>query len=103
MNSIAVVMILFLISCQTRHDPISIDKKSQPKQLGKSFTNKDSLFRLQIQRSENSVKIIPPIHSEFELPDSSIKTEPFKYGDFNADGTEDILTYMVLIPATPKL
>ncbi len=94
MKSIVVLISLFLISCQAKQEPKSFECNLKSEQLDKSITNQDSLFMLQVKISENFVRIIPPKNSEFELPDSSIKTEPFKYGDFNADGKEDILVYL---------
>ncbi len=49
------------------------------------------MFILNEESSENFVRIIPPKNSDFEFPDSSAKAEPYKNGDFNADGKEDIL------------
>jgi hypothetical protein len=94
MKSIIGLIVLFLISCQAKREPISIEYNLKSEQLDKSITNQDSSFMLQVNISENFVKIIPPKNSEFELPDSSTRPEPFKYGDFNADGREDILVYM---------
>jgi hypothetical protein len=94
MKSIIGLILLFQISCLPKQEPKSIDKKQKPEQLDKIINNQDSLFILQVKISENFVRIIPPKNSDFELPDSSAKTEPFKNGDFNADGKEDILVYM---------
>jgi hypothetical protein len=94
MKSIVGLILLFLISCQPKQEPKSIDGNLKYEQLDKSITNQDSLFILQVKISENFVRIIPPKDSDFELPDSTVKTEPFKNGDFNADGKEDILVYM---------
>ena len=54
----------------------------------------DSLFELDYKIDENFVKINPPNTSEFSLPDSSSKTEPYQFGDFNADGKEDVMVYL---------
>jgi hypothetical protein len=56
--------------------------------------NQDNLFIIEEKISENFVRIISPKNSDFELPDSLAKTEPYKYGDFNADGKQDILVYL---------
>jgi len=52
------------------------------------------LFILQEKQSENFIKIVPPKNSDFEFPDDEAKLEPYKHGDFNADGKQDILVYL---------
>lgn len=94
MKNIIGLILLFLISCQVKQEPHSIVYNSRPEQLHKSITNQDGLFLLQVNSKENFVSITPPENSDFELPDSSAKIEPFKYGDFNADGRGDILVYL---------
>jgi hypothetical protein len=94
MKSIVGLILLFLFSCYAKQEPKSIEDKVKPEQLDKSITNQDSLFILKVKISENFVRIIPPENSNFELPDSSAKTEPFKNGDFNADGKKDIMVYL---------
>ncbi|MBX7243842.1 MAG: hypothetical protein K1X92_19025 [Bacteroidia bacterium] len=91
---IGLILLLFLISCRAKQEPKSAEVNLKSVQLDKTITNQDSLFILQVNLSENFVRIIPPEISYFELPDNSVKTEPFRYGDFNADGREDILVYM---------
>jgi hypothetical protein len=72
----------------------TIDCELNPKEKVESTSNKDSLFKLNEIIAENFIRIIPPKNSEFEFPDSSAKTEPYKHGDFNADGKVDILVYL---------
>lgn len=60
-------------------------------QSSNATNREDSLFKLEIQANENSVKIVAPAHSNFVLPDSSTKAIPYKLGDFNADKKEDML------------
>jgi len=92
MKSTIGFILLVLISCQTKQK--NITDQSSFLQIDKSINNKDSLFILNENISENFVRIIPPENSDFEFPDSSAKTEPYKNGDFNADGKEDILVYL---------
>lgn len=92
-NTIGFIL-LILISCQTTQEKKDITKESSFSQTDKSINNKGSLFLLNEKISENFIQIIPPKNSDFEFPDSSAKTEPYKKGDFNADGKEDILVYL---------
>ena len=94
MKNIVGLILLFLISCQNKQETKSIVDNLNSELLDKSINNQDSLFILKVKISENFVRIIPPKNSDFELPDSSAKTEPFKFGDFNADGKGDILVYL---------
>ncbi len=71
-----------------------VDCQQKPKEKIELTSNKDSLFKLNEIASENYVRIIPPKDSEFKFPDSTAKTEPYKNGDFNADGKEDLLVYL---------
>ncbi len=95
-NAIGFILVL-LISCQIKQEKKETKNKVEFEQIEKSeksINNEDSLFVLNEKISENFVRIIPPKNSGFEFPDSSAKTEPYKNGDFNADGKEDILVYL---------
>jgi len=94
MKSAIGFILLVLISCQTKQEQKHITDESSFSQIDKSINYKDSLFILNEIINENFVRIIPPKNSDFEFPDSSAKTEPYKNGDFNADGKEDILVYL---------
>ena len=94
MKSTIGLILFILISCQTKQEQKDITGKSSSVQIDKLINNKDSLFMLNEVISENFVRIIPPKNSDFDFPDSSAKTEPYKNGDFNADGKEDILVYL---------
>lgn len=94
MKNIIVTLLLIIISFQSEQVSIAVAKKLNPEQLDKSINKQDGLFVLIKKNGENFVRIIPPKNSKFELPDSSAKTEAFKYGDFNADGKKDILVYL---------
>lgn len=76
-NTIGILLFIILISCKAK------EKERQ-----------GNMFILNEIISENFVQIIPPKNSDFEFPDSSAKTEPYKWGDFNSDGKEDILVYL---------
>ncbi len=54
----------------------------------------DSLYKLEINNEENFIKINAPEKLNFSLPDSSAKTEPYKFEDFNGDGKEDVMIYL---------
>ena len=83
--------LLSLTSCNFKQTEIV---KAKITKSDKLINNRDSLFILEEIISENFVRIIPPNKSDFEFPDNSAKTEPYKNGDFNADGKEDILVYL---------
>lgn len=92
--------LLTLTSCNNKQaetkqlEIVTIDNTATEFLTTDSLKNdNDSLFILREIISENFVRVIPPKNYDFEFPDSSAKTEPFKYGDFNADGKEDILVY----------
>ncbi len=85
------LIFLTLTSCNTKH---AENGKSEVEKTNNSVDAKDNLFILKENISENFIRIIPPKNSDFELPDSLAKTEPYKYGDFNADGKEDVLVYL---------
>lgn len=92
MKSVIVFIIIALVSCKTKQEQKNIsNESSSTSQTNTTINNKDSLFILNEIRSENFVEIITPKNSDFELYDSSYKTRPYKNGDFNADGKEDIL------------
>lgn len=93
---IRLVLLFILLPCQTQQAAITATTnvvKFDPPQQIKAEKQK-GLFKLDINLSENFVLLIPPENSDFELPDSSAKTEPYKSGDFNADGKKDILIYL---------
>ncbi|SDJ59707.1 hypothetical protein SAMN04487898_103356 [Pedobacter sp. ok626] len=94
MKNIIIPLLLIINSFQSEQAFIAVAKKLNPEQLDKSINKQDGLFILIKKNSEDFVRIIPPKNSKFELPDSSAKTEAFKYGDFNADGKKDILVYL---------
>lgn len=91
MKNVIGFILIVLVSCQTKQKQT---KESSFSQTEKSINNTDSLFILNEKISENFVRIIPPKNSDFELPDSPANTKPYKIGDFNADGKEDILVYL---------
>ncbi len=80
---------LLLITTSCNHEG-----ESNHSAKNKLVTASDSLFKLDYKLEENLVKINPPHTSEFYLPDSSSKIEPYQFGDFNADGKEDIMVYL---------
>ncbi|MFV0541531.1 MAG: hypothetical protein ACK5MZ_09900 [Aestuariibaculum sp.] len=87
MKIVVGLLLIFLSSCQQKQESKNFDNNSKSIQS-------DNLFILKVNISENLIKIIPPKNSNFELLDNSTKIEPFKYGDFNADGKEDILVFL---------
>ena len=89
MKNVLGIVLLLLISCQVEKESNLIRV-----QLDGSTCNEDSLFRLEVNHSENFVRIIPPQHSNFEHPDGFSNAEPHEEVDFNADGKEDILVYL---------
>ena len=94
-NILKLILLTSLISCQSKQESnnstgLVIQKTSEQIQTVKQ----DSLFILDIKLNENFVRITVPKNSDFEFPDSSAKTEPYKFGDFNADKKEDILVYL---------
>jgi len=94
MKNVIGFILLVIISCKTKQEQKETKIASSFEKIDKSINDKDSLFILNERISENFVRIIPPKNSDFEFPDSSAKTEPYKNGDFNADGKEDILVYL---------
>ena len=94
MKSILGVAFLLLISCLLKQekkvvaDNLSLEPNSIPE------TKQDSLFELDIIHEENFVKITPPKGLDFNLPDSTSKTEPYRVIDFNADNKIDIMVYL---------
>lgn len=89
-----ICVILFLIFFQTKKEHISTVNSQNAEQADNSINNRDGLYILKVNIKEDFVTIIPPKNSNFELPDSTAKIEPFKNGDFNADFKEDILVYL---------
>jgi hypothetical protein len=87
------ILLLLLITYKSKQANKTVDNNLNPRQ-NKQIQKQDSLFILHIKANENFVRIIKPKNSSFELPDSSAKTEPYKYGDFNADNKEDVLVYL---------
>lgn len=94
MKNVIGFILMVLVSCQNKQEQKNISNESSSLQTNTFRNNKDSLFILNERISENFVQIIAPKNSDFELPDSSAKIEPYKNGDFNADGKEDILVYL---------
>ena len=94
MKNIIIPILILISACETKQAAKPIAIRSSTEKHRKSINAKDSLFTLTDNISENFVRIIPPKNVKFELPDSSAKTEAFKYGDFNADGKKDILVYL---------
>lgn len=93
MKSIRIALLFLLISCINNRENKGPGYDAKPRQY-KTRNNKANLFRLELKLHEDFVSITAPEKSNFELPDSSAKTEPFKLGDFNADTKEDILVYL---------
>lgn len=87
------VLLFFLFSCNCMQEnkAIVIDLVKSGSQGYKPIIKPDRLFKIDIKRNENSVKITPPKNSDFVLPDGSAKIKVYKFGDFNADKKEDIL------------
>lgn len=88
-----IALLLFFISCINNRE----NKRTESDATWghyKTRNNKANLFILELKLHEDFVGIKAPEKSNFELPDSSAKTEPFKLGDFNADNKEDILVYL---------
>lgn len=54
----------------------------------------DSLFTLDLEEEENSVRIQSPKGSDFTLPEGGDTAVISKKGDFNADGKPDIMVYL---------
>lgn len=95
MKSIVGLTLLLLISCQGRQENAAVaDKLNSVRSSEVVKIQQDSLFTLDINVDENFVKINAPKELDFELPDSSAKTEPFKTGDFNADNKKDVMVYL---------
>lgn len=95
-NIIKFTLLLILFSCQEiRENKIEATKheKSENRQQ-KREENFDGLFKLDIKDEENFIRIVAPKNSNFTLPDSTAKTEPYKFGDFNADKKQDVLVYL---------
>lgn len=95
-NIIKFTLLLILFSCQEiRENKIEVTKheKSENRQQ-KGEENFEGLFKLDIKDEENFIRIVAPKNSNFTLPDSTAKTEPYKFGDFNADKKQDVLVYL---------
>lgn len=88
------VILFILTSCLTKEAQKASEKKPILKRIDKPLSNQHRLFKLKEIISENFVRIIPPVNSDFEFPDPFAKKEPYKNGDFNADGKQDILVYL---------
>ncbi len=89
-RSLIFTLLLFMIivSCQNSEKEIKHEVNiNQTK-------NVDSLFKLDIRIAENFVKIDLAKSVEFYLLDSTVRAEPYKFGDFNNDGKEDIMVYL---------
>lgn len=93
MKSIRIALLFLLLSCINNRENKRAEHHAESDQY-KTIVNKANLFRLELKLHEDFVSIKAPEKSNFELPDSSAKTEPFKIGDFNADNKEDILVYL---------
>ncbi|MGE9312752.1 hypothetical protein ACLOAU_13970 [Niabella sp. CJ426] len=93
MKCIRVAVLVLLISCINNRENKKTERDTKLTQKEKR-NNKANLFRLDLKLHEDFVSIKAPEKSNFELPDSSAKTAPFKLGDFNADNKEDILVYL---------
>ncbi|WP_114789192.1 hypothetical protein U0035_06400 [Niabella yanshanensis] len=93
MKSILTALLFLLISCAHNRENKRAEHNATSDQY-KTMVNKANLFRLEFKLHENFVSIKAPEKSNFELPDSSAKTEPIKLGDFNADNKGDILVYL---------
>ena len=93
---IRLALIFIFLSCQTQRAPrtaaTNVVKSDTPQKIHSE--KQEGFFKLHINLHENFVQVIPPENSDFELPDSAAKTEPYKSGDFNADGKKDILIYL---------
>ncbi len=97
MKNITKFILLFILySCQeTKENKIEMTNLEKPENKREQLEeNNNGLFKLTIKDEENYIKIIPPQNSKFELPDSSAKKEPYKFGDFNADEKQDVLVYL---------
>ena len=93
MKSILISIIILLISFLVKQENKIVENNINPI-LQNPIENENGLFKLEIKRMENFVRIIAPKNSGFELPDSSAKTEIYKFGDFNADKKEDVLVHL---------
>jgi hypothetical protein len=94
MKQITIIVSLTLFILTSCNNKDAETEKTKISTTNEIINNQDNLFILEEKLSENYVRIIPPKNSNFELPDNSAITEPFKYGDFNADGKQDILIYL---------
>ena len=85
--------LFILFSCQIQEKNIEVDNLSS-KQTLQPEISLDELYELNIDLKENFVGIKKLNGSDYPLPDNSVKTEPYKFGDFNADNKEDVLVYL---------
>ena len=95
-NILKLTLLLILSSCQRQQENnIEVTNRVKYETIHKQKTaNLDGLFKLDIKDNENYVRIIAPENSNFALPDSTAKREPYKCGDFNADKQQDVLVYL---------
>jgi hypothetical protein len=91
-NFLAFFFLIFILM-QSKKNIIFYKEHLESRQLTSSVlkVDRDSLFVLKKKGKEDVYQIFPPENSNFSLPDSNITIQVFKYGDFNADGKEDII------------
>lgn len=95
MKNIIGLIFLFILSCQSKQEKSQTTANhSKNLEIEQFNNNNNNLFTLEERISEDFIKIIPPRNSDFEFPDDEAKSEPYKHGDFNSDGKEDILVYL---------
>ncbi|UQB69988.1 hypothetical protein [Epilithonimonas zeae] len=95
MKNITRIIFLCLIACQSKPEKAkTVTNHPKIAEIEQSKSDDNELFILHEKISENFVKIIPPKNSDFEFPDDEAKLEPYKHGDFNADGKQDILVFL---------
>jgi len=82
-------LVLIILSCKNLKRVTT--KDTNENQVEKT---KDDLFKLEMIREENFVRITVSEESNFSFPDSAAKTEPYKVLDFNGDNKTDILVYL---------
>ncbi len=85
--------LLTLMSCSNHKETMVVDNTKNIQQNTERIPQ-DSLFVLDIIKSDYYVRITPPTNNDFSLPDSSENIEPFKFADFNADNKQDVLVYL---------
>jgi len=93
MKVIITITLLALMSCSNHKEAI-VDENKKITQQNTEKIPQDSLFILDIIKSDSYVRITPPTNVDFSLPDSSESIEPFKFADFNADDKQDVLVYL---------